>query len=166
VYADVLTLLASGEGLEDVYRAAKNDFDAASTPESKRAVIDAIVARFSKTPWQSCRHAIDNDIQPYRGYCEDVRRVACGVTTPVGERCNAMPADLPAPGTEVWKVRSPGPRIVYTVVNGRRGPVTSPAQYVAVGTVCDQTVRIDERLGSIVITYMGVPGGVAVCGKQ
>lgn len=63
--------------------------------------------------------------------------------------------------TATWKVKPPGPRVVYTLVAGKRGPLTNPVQYVAAGTSCDPSIRVDEPL--LKLTYMGVPGGIAVC---
>lgn len=76
---------------------------------------------------------------------------------------------FPPPGTEVWKVKPTGTateRVIFTLVNGKRGPLTNPVKYVSIGTVCDQLVRVDEPLGPLLTTYMGVPGGIAVCAKQ
>lgn len=97
VIADAAKVLASGETLDSVVRALKAQFDAARTPEEKRALIAAAVARFRVPAWESCSRAIKEDIQPYRWYCEDIARVTCGPDTQPGERCRALPPDQPPP---------------------------------------------------------------------
>lgn len=88
---------------------------------------------------------------------------------------DALAVVNPAPPspTDVWKVKPSGTaatRVVYTVVNGKRGPLAlnpdGTTKTVAVGTVCDQSVKITETIGTLVNVYMGVPGGIAVCAKQ
>lgn len=96
VYADLVAVLSQGETIDAVLRAIKDQFDAAKTPSEKRAVVDAAIARF-RAPWQSCKNALDNNIQPQAGYCADIRDTACGRDTLPGERCRAMPPDDPAP---------------------------------------------------------------------
>lgn len=81
------------------------------------------------------------------------------------------PIDLPPPPAEVWKVKPSGTaktRVVYTVTpTMTKGPLTSPLITVPIGTECNQAVRYDEKLSATsAITYMGVPGGIAVCEKQ
>lgn len=86
-----------------------------------------------------------------------------GVTLPV-----IPPPPPPAP--EVWKVKPSGTaatRVVYTVTPTlTRGPLTNPLINVDIGATCNPAVTVTEKLGLTVTTYMGVPGGIAVCVKQ
>jgi hypothetical protein len=75
----------------------------------------------------------------------------------------------PAPGPTnpppaVWTVKGPGAtRVVYSYIaaTNKRGVVTNLT--VPVGSPCDPSIKVVETLGTLVTTYMGVPGGIAVC---
>jgi len=84
-------------------------------------------------------------------------------------RPTMQPPPPPPPGSEVWVVKPSGTsatRVVYAYLKATnsRGPVTSLT--VPVGTVCDQSIQVTERVGTLTNVYMGVPGGIALCAKQ
>ncbi len=80
-------------------------------------------------------------------------------------------AALPSPApVAVWIVvadpfRADKQRLVYTVVAGKRGPATNPAQYVAAGTPCDPAVTIAELGPTYFLSVLGDPNFVARCAK-
>lgn len=96
--------------------------------------------------------------------CRDVRaamdaavKVANAAVSP------PPPPPPPPPPAEIWRVAPSGnstTRVVYQVVNGRLGGLTSPLRTVPVGTPCDGAAFRVTQFG---ITYMAVPGGAAVC---
>lgn len=154
VLADAASALKDGETLDSVIRAIKVQFDEAKTAAEKRAVIEAAIQRL-RAPWQSCSHAIANNIQPQAAYCIDIRDTACGKDTPAGERCRAMPPDQPpatspTPGQLVvasTTICAPEDRDAagkcvrrqtYVWANGQRGAVAQ--EKVEIGSQCDQSV--------------------------
>lgn len=84
---------------------------------------------------------------------------------------DAVWALLPVPPPpSAWKVladpfRADKRRLVFTVVGRKRGPATSPAQYVDAGAPCDAVTRITE--GALeYLSVLGDPAKVARCTQQ
>lgn len=81
----------------------------------------------------------------------------------------AVNALLPnAPVVPEWKVladpfRADKKRLVYTVVNGKRGPATT--QYVDAGAPCDPVTTITEFGPSYFMSVLGNPNLIARCAK-
>lgn len=73
------------------------------------------------------------------------------------------------PPAEVWKVladpfRTDKKRLVYNVVNGKRG--TATAQYIAAGEPCNPVTKITELGPVYFLSVLGNPNLVARCVKQ
>lgn len=80
-----------------------------------------------------------------------------------------LPLPPPLPPVVVWRVladpfRADKKRIVYTVVNGKRGSAT--AQYVDAGAPCDPVTTITEFGPTYFLSVLGNPTLVARCVKQ
>lgn len=57
-------------------------------------------------------------------------------------------------------------RLVYTVVNAKRGPATSPAIYINAGEPCDPKTTITELGGVTFMSVLGDPNKIARCIKK
>jgi hypothetical protein len=82
-----------------------------------------------------------------------------------------LPGPPPTPPVSVWRVladpfRSDKKRLIYTVVGGKRGPATSPPQYIDAGAPCDPITTITEFGSTIFMSVLGNPALIARCVKQ
>jgi hypothetical protein len=82
-----------------------------------------------------------------------------------------LPNAPPPPPVVAWRVladpfRTDKKRLVYTVVAGKRGPATSPAQYVDAGAPCDPVTTITEFGSATFMSVLGNPALIARCVKQ
>lgn len=80
-----------------------------------------------------------------------------------------LPNPPPPPPAVVWKVladpfRADKKRIVYNVVQGKRGTATT--QFVDAGAPCDPVTTITEFGGVTFLSVLGNPALVARCVKQ
>jgi hypothetical protein len=153
-FVDFVPFLTAGQTLVQFVKQQTDALDALKTPQARRAFIDGFRVQYARN-WGSCTGQITGN-GPHADKCRTANNVAW----------NAKPADPPPPGPEVWRVKPTGTaattRVVYRVLAGKLAGPTSPLRTVAVGTLCDQSIRIEASPS----TYMGVSGGVAVCERQ
>lgn len=121
----------------------------------KAGLLDALYAKLVIAP--DCLIEIKNNTAN-APICRDLTTAATAVVTALNPP--------PAPAPTGWAVKASGTattRVVYAYIaaTNKRGALTG--QTVAVGSPCDSSIRVDERIGTLLTTYMGVPGGIAVC---
>lgn len=89
--------------------------------------------------------------------------VVLGVHAQIKIDAATLPVPVPPSGYVVRANGTAATRVVYSYVAATRSRGAVTSMTVPVGAPCDASITVTERIGTLITTYMGVPGGIAVC---